>query len=118
MKKCLSLSILILLLLGACKTDISKKSSNQDYEIISAGSAKEYYFSEIIRNQEDFNNFYRLIFGNKKAPVIDFSKQTVIAAFGGSFNTGGYSINVRSIFKKSNKINVNFCMSYPKKIKW
>ena len=68
----------------------------------------------IVKTQEDLQTLYSILYGNSlKAPLIDFSKKTVVIAAAGPFNTGGYSIVPISAIKTGKGINVVFKVKSP-----
>lgn len=53
------------------------------------------------------------VFGQQTPPEVDFSRDTVIAVFMGSFRTGGYSIRVKEIIDTGLLVVVKVEKSYP-----
>ena len=84
------------------------------YEILIQGNNFKTGLPSIVKTQEDLQTLYSVLYGNSlKAPVIDFSKKTVVIAAAGPFNTGGYSIVPVSAIKTGKVITVVFEVKSP-----
>ena len=84
------------------------------YEILIQGNNFKIGLPSIVKTQEDLQTLYSVLYGNSlKAPVIDFSKKTVVIAAAGPFNTGGYSIVPVSAIKTGKVITVVFEVKSP-----
>ena len=83
-------------------------------EILIQGNNFKTGLPSIVKSQEDLQTLYSVLYGNSlKAPLIDFSKKTVVIAAAGPFNTGGYSIVPISAIKTGKGINVVFKVKSP-----
>ena len=83
-------------------------------EILIQGNNFKIGLPSIVKTQEDLQTLYSVLYGNSlKAPVIDFSKKTVVIAAAGPFNTGGYSIVPVSAIKTGKVITVVFEVKSP-----
>ncbi|UTY24852.1 dentilisin complex subunit PrcB [Treponema denticola] len=77
------------------------------YELLMSGNNAKNGIDQIIREQGQLDNLYSILYGNnRKAPKIDFSRKAVIVLTCGPFNTGGYSIEIISVIKKGNSIEL------------
>ncbi|MDQ3321811.1 MAG: protease complex subunit PrcB family protein [Acidobacteriota bacterium] len=79
--------------------------SGEGIEMLAEGSDSivETPFVFVARTPETFSQLQKLV-KNLPPEKIDFNKTAVIAAFAGTKNTGGYSVNIE---KNANKISVN-----------
>ena len=69
----------------------------------------------VINNQEDFLELWQGTANSGiSRPPVDFSKETVVAVFMGSKNTGGYSIEIVKIVEQTDKIIVYVRETSPK----
>jgi hypothetical protein len=67
-------------------------------------TTKEQY---VIKNEEGFKKLWQDINAVIELPEVDFSKEMVIAVFMGEKPTGGYGIEVTSVYEYRDKITVN-----------
>jgi len=75
------------------------------YEILSesAYQGREEKSFEVIKDNTSLLKLYQDI-NDTKVPKVDFSKSRIVALFLGQRNSGGYSIKVKNIEEKGNKI--------------
>lgn len=83
---------------------MSKKTS---FEVLSesAYQGKEEEAFEIIKDDAALKELYQSI-NNESIPRIDFTKETVVAAFLGQKNSGGYAIKIKNVIEKDDKIYI------------
>ena len=87
---------------------------NVPCELLTNGTLFKGRIPPIIRDQGALNNLYSVLYGNSlKAPIIDFSKKTVVTAAAGPFNTGGYSVVPVSAIKTGTVVNIIFEVKSP-----
>jgi hypothetical protein len=71
----------------------------------------------VIESEEDWRELWGKIYAGtypvKEPPDIDFSRQTVLAAFLGTRSTGGYSIEFSRLVKENSKIKAIFTSKSP-----
>ena len=83
-------------------------------EILIQGNNFKTGLPSIVKTQKDLQTLYSLLYGDSlKAPVIDFSKKTVVTAAAGPFNTGGYSVVPISAIKTGKIVNLVFEVKCP-----
>lgn len=72
---------------------------------------------EVILDQASFDEFWQIhaapSFPREKAPVVDFDREMIIAAFLGQQRTGGYQIRVSAIHKHPQHLSVDLHVSRP-----
>lgn len=85
------------------------------FEILSESQyqGREEEAFEIIKDDVSLKALYQSI-NNEEVPEIDFSKQRVIAVFLGQRSTGGYSIKIKNVNERDNKIYVEVEKINPK----
>lgn len=73
----------------------------------------------IIKDQAELNQLWRDVYADSEKqtnpPQVDFDKNVVIAVFGGSENTGGRAIEIKSIRDEENARLVQILSISPKK---
>lgn len=77
------------------------------YELLRSGSNSKSGIDQIIRDQGRLDNLYAILYGSRlKAPKIDFSSKAVVVITSGPFSTGGYGIELISVIKTGNSIEL------------
>ena len=95
----------------------SKKSGegrfDVHYEVLSRGSYAS-VGSAIIRSDEELQ-FLKSLFGEKDKNIssFDFSKKAIVIASAGSFNTGGYYLELASAVLANDTLNLTFSVQSP-----
>lgn len=73
----------------------------------------------IINSEKDYqalmNDVYKNLDQLPKIPVVDFKKNSIVAVFIGSRNTGGYGVKIDSITELSGNLEVNVTETTPGK---
>ena len=110
--KCL-LSLLVTASLFSCKnSEPIAKEEPVPFTTIKSGnnSESEVYKTMVINNREELTEAWSLFFVkfNRKPPIpnIDFTSKTLVAAFLGERNNGGYSIKIKSVIKTNDKTTI------------
>lgn len=90
---------------GVSKPTTETKDQAVKYEILteSAYQGREEKSFEVIKDNASLLKLYQGI-NDAKVPKVDFSKSRIVALFLGQRNSGGYSINVKNIEEKGDKI--------------
>lgn len=95
----------------------SKKSGegrfDVHYEVLSRGSYAS-VGSAIIRSDKELQ-FLKSLFGEKDKNIssFDFSKKAIVIASAGSFNTGGYYLELASAVLANDTLNLTFSVQSP-----
>lgn len=95
----------------------SKKSGegrfDVHYEVLSRGSYAS-VGSAIIRSDKELQ-FLKSLFGEKYKNIssFDFSKKAIVIASAGSFNTGGYYLELASAVLANDTLNLTFSVQSP-----
>ena len=95
----------------------SKKSGegrfDVHYEVLSRGSYAS-VGSAIIRSDKELQ-FLKYLFGEKDKNIssFDFSKKAIVIASAGSFNTGGYYLELASAVLANDTLNLTFSVQSP-----
>lgn len=66
---------------------------------------KETESFEIIKDDAALKTLYQSI-NNEELPKVDFSKQQIVVVFLGQRNSGGYTIKIKNVIEKDNKLYV------------
>lgn len=92
----------------------TEEMQSENYVILnqsSYGGLKQYE-NRVIKSEDELKEVYNDINSKRSPaldiPVINFSKETVVAIFIGEKNTGGYSIQIESVTDLDNQIKVIF----------
>lgn len=72
----------------------------------SAYQGRENESSEIIKDNGNLKALYQSI-NIENVPIVDFTKQRVVALFLGQRNSGGYAIKVKNVTEKNGKIYID-----------
>lgn len=83
------------------------------YEVLSRGSYAS-VGSAIIRSDKELQ-FLKSLFGEKDKNIFsfDFSKKAIVIASAGSFNTGGYYLELASAVLANDTLNLTFSVQSP-----
>lgn len=115
MKTLTAIAALTLLLAGCA----SMGGSSSGIEILTSGqhsNIKDQQYTDI-HNQADFDALWKKAFANMSSaptkPVVDFSKQMVIASFIGHEDHGGYFVRVTKVDDSGATLNVTVMVTIP-----
>lgn len=114
----------VLLLIGSCKSKIASTpeenfGKQSYYSVMLDGTQSNIADQQVrvITNQDDLIKIYRAINSTRKPgheiPNIDWNKNTVIAAFTGTRNTGGYAIEVFQVINEQGSLYFKFNETAP-----
>lgn len=112
---------ILVVLLASCNSSkkVMMKGTQIKYiEVLSGGQSNVGKASNVIINsKKELEEIYATINKNRTPsfiiPVIDFSKETVIALFMGSKSSGGYSTYIKQIEVQSKTISITIEKKYP-----
>lgn len=81
-------------------TDNAENSSVLDFSVLATGAFSAHTGTrsvQLVMNQNEWSNMWRIIGGERPAPEISFETRAVIVVFQGQKPTGGYSISIEEI---------------------
>lgn len=89
-------------------------ASSISYEILKQEEygGREIEGNVVVKTQAELNSLYSQL-GIGTAPVVDFSKQAVIALFMGQKNSGGYSIGIENVTDDGKSVTVTIKKKSP-----
>ena len=115
MKTLATVTMLTLLLAGCASTS----SDNSGIVVLASGShsnMKDQQYMDI-HNQADFDAMWQKAFVNQSGapakPVVDFSKDMVLAVFIGDQPTGGYTIRLNNTDASGDNVDVTVLVTQP-----
>ncbi|MBA3804253.1 MAG: DUF885 family protein [Acidobacteria bacterium] len=81
-------------------TDKVDNASALDFSVLATGAFSSYTGTrsvQLVMNQNEWSNMWRIIGGGRPAPEVSFDTRAVVVAFQGQKPTGGYSISMAEI---------------------
>ena len=96
--------------------DNADQSSAIDFSVLATGSFSSYTGQrsvQLVMNQNEWSNVWRIIGGGRPMPEISFDTRAVVVAFQGQKNTGGYSISIAEIHRDGRNLTVRTSENAP-----
>lgn len=92
------------------------ESSALDFSVLATGAFSSYTGTrsiQLVMNQDEWTNMWRIIGGGRPAPEISFDTRAVVVAFQGQKSTGGYSISIAEIRRDGRNLTVRASENVP-----
>ena len=90
-------------------TDSAETASALDFSVLATGAFSSYTGTrsvQLVMNQNEWANAWRIVGGDRPAPEISFDTRAVIVVFQGQKPTGGYSISINEIRRDGRNLTV------------
>lgn len=119
MKNLFSLIIISISVLAFSCSNQGEEETIVSFEVIHGGtycsiSGKK---EVLIKNNDDYQKLMNEVYSNldqmPRIPEVDFSKNSVVAVFMGTKNTGGYLVNVDKVIKRTSALTVSIYETSP-----
>ena len=101
---------------SSSSTASADNASALDFSVLATGAFSAYTGTrsvQLVMNQNEWANVWRIIGGNRPAPEISFDTRAVIVVFQGQKPTGGYSISINEIRRDGRDLTVRVSENAP-----
>jgi hypothetical protein len=116
------LSVILLAAVSALAFSCSNQGEEESiiqFEVIHGGAYASVSEKKqvMVTNNDDYQKLMSEVYANldqmPRIPEVDFTKNDVVAVFMGAKNTGGYSINVDKVIKRTDAVTVSVYETSP-----
>jgi uncharacterized protein (DUF885 family) len=101
---------------GSNSTDSAEQARALDFSVLATGAFSSYTGTgsvQLVMNQNDWSNVWRIIGGGRPLPEISFDTRAVVVVFQGQKPTGGYSISIAEVRHDGRNLTVRVSENAP-----
>lgn len=108
--------LIFVLMFGMQSCNSVKAIAMQDLELLSSGAYSNLNEKQllVIKDTEGLESIYKNLSSVEEVPFIDWNQHQVVLLALGTKNTGGYSIEIDSVTKTKDAIQVYYKVTSPK----